>query len=203
MNDNDDKSRKPLQQRSIARVDAILKSALERFGMAGISSVSMKEIAIHADVTASSIYQYFPDKNAIILELGLRFNEQIKNTITNYNQEITTHADVQAYALNLLQSNYIFLAKNPGWIVVINELRTSNNYSENPKKQVSNFANLVAEKLYNFVPKAEHEQLRKLCYWWVHVAFATLTISLETTEKEENFILASETFANKIGKLIN
>lgn len=200
MNRNTDKSRKPLQQRSIARVESILKSALECFGMKGINAVSMKEIASHADVTASSIYQYFPDKNAIILELALRLKDQINNSIKNYNQKIASNDDVQSYALTILRNNYTFLAENPGWIVVINELRASNSDIETSQKHP---ASLVAEKLSGIVPKAKHKQLEKLCYWWGHVAFATLTVALETKEEEDNFILASETFVAKIQKLSN
>ncbi len=58
--------RKPIQVRGKEKVDLILNAAKELIGERGNDAVSMREIAKECGIAPSSIYQYFPDKNAIL-----------------------------------------------------------------------------------------------------------------------------------------
>ncbi len=58
--------RKPSQERGKVKVDLILGSAKALIGERGNDAVSMREIAKHCGIAPSSIYQYFPDKNALL-----------------------------------------------------------------------------------------------------------------------------------------
>ena len=62
--------RKPAQERSKSRCDAILNAAKVLISEKGSAQLKIKDIATKADVTPASIYQYFPSKNAIILALA-------------------------------------------------------------------------------------------------------------------------------------
>lgn len=64
--------RTPRQARSQARVDRILSAAHCLIARDGIGATSMKRIAAEADVSMASIYQYFPDRGAIVAELCRR-----------------------------------------------------------------------------------------------------------------------------------
>src|SRR6187431_2172357 len=57
----------PQQMRSRARVDAILRAARSLIGER--SQASMREIAEAANVPIASVYQYFPDKSAVLRAL--------------------------------------------------------------------------------------------------------------------------------------
>src|SRR5476649_2111505 len=67
-----DVRRRPQQERSKTRVEAILDVALELVVEQGSEALAMREVARRADVQISSIYQYFPSKSAIIRELAKR-----------------------------------------------------------------------------------------------------------------------------------
>jgi len=64
--------RRPRQERSRARVEAILDVALAMVVEQGAEALAMREVARRADVQISSIYQYFPSKAHIIRELAKR-----------------------------------------------------------------------------------------------------------------------------------
>src|SRR5882757_10060075 len=58
--------KRPQQRRSQATVDAILEAATEVFGGSGFASVSTNAIAGRAGVSIGSLYQYFPNKLALL-----------------------------------------------------------------------------------------------------------------------------------------
>ena len=64
--------RRPRQERSRQRVEAILAVALELVVEQGAEALAMREVARRAGVQISSIYQYFPSKSSIIRELAQR-----------------------------------------------------------------------------------------------------------------------------------
>lgn len=60
------------QQRSLATVDVILEAAAQVLEIAGESGFNTNAIAERAGVGIGSIYRYFPDKHAILVEMGRR-----------------------------------------------------------------------------------------------------------------------------------
>ena len=61
--------RTPQQARSVHRVKTILDVARELIGKDGASGLKMTEIAKLAGIPIGSLYQYFPEKAAIIKAL--------------------------------------------------------------------------------------------------------------------------------------
>lgn len=62
----------PRQQRSLATVDVILEAATQVLEVAGEAGFNTNAIAERAGVGIGSIYRYFPDKQAILVEMGRR-----------------------------------------------------------------------------------------------------------------------------------
>ncbi len=66
--------RLPTQQRSRERVERMLAVATELIARKGSDAVRMSEVADAAGVPIGSLYQFFPDKSALILALAERYN---------------------------------------------------------------------------------------------------------------------------------
>lgn len=61
--------RKPKQERSIQRLDLILNAAANIIAEKGVNAMRMTELAVVAKVPIGSVYQYFPEKAAIVKTL--------------------------------------------------------------------------------------------------------------------------------------
>jgi AcrR family transcriptional regulator len=62
----------PRQQRSVVTVDVILEAAAQVLEIAGEAGFNTNAISERAGVGIGSIYRYFPDKHAILAEMGRR-----------------------------------------------------------------------------------------------------------------------------------
>ena len=64
--------RKPNQERAKLTVDAMLDAAIKLLKRDGVSSITTNRIAETAGVSIGSVYQYFPNKNALFVALHER-----------------------------------------------------------------------------------------------------------------------------------
>ncbi len=62
----------PQQIRSQRRVEKILSAAIEVFKEVGFDAATTNEIAARAEVSIGSLYQFYPNKSAILNALGTR-----------------------------------------------------------------------------------------------------------------------------------
>lgn len=64
--------KRPRQQRSERTRDQILEAAVEVFAQHGYAHGTTNRIAERADISIGSLYQYYPNKDAILIELAGR-----------------------------------------------------------------------------------------------------------------------------------
>ncbi|MEU2234918.1 TetR/AcrR family transcriptional regulator [Streptomyces vietnamensis] len=73
--------RQPQQARSRARVEAILGAADRILSQEGYEALTMRRVAEDAGVPVGSIYQFYPDKGAVVDALGQRYLEAFEAAI--------------------------------------------------------------------------------------------------------------------------
>jgi AcrR family transcriptional regulator len=86
--------RKPTQQRSREKVENILNSVKVLIAQDGVTNLKIGDIAHHAGVSPSSIYQYFSDKDTIVQALALDYMDQIREILLHNMSKLDSHADV-------------------------------------------------------------------------------------------------------------
>lgn len=82
--------RKPQQDRSVQRVETILHAAESLIGMHGMAGLKMTEIAREAHVPVGSLYQYFPDRGAIVAALFERMAEGVHTQLEGAFEGVST-----------------------------------------------------------------------------------------------------------------
>jgi AcrR family transcriptional regulator len=70
--------RRPSQERSAALVDAILQATAELLRTEGPERATTNRIAARAGVSIGSVYQYFPNKEALFRALGERYVAKLR-----------------------------------------------------------------------------------------------------------------------------
>ncbi len=79
--------RAPIQQRSVATVEAILEATTQILAREGVGALSTNAIAARAGISVGSLYQYFADKEAVLTALLERHAERVQSRMLAALQE--------------------------------------------------------------------------------------------------------------------
>jgi len=116
--------RQPRQARSQERVNQILDVAERLFVQDGYNSTTTNAIALEAKVSIGSLYQFFPDKSAIIYALAVRYNGELRSVLLallNSKAEIS----LEEYMELIVDRVYQFFIDNPGLYAIFMNLQTT------------------------------------------------------------------------------
>ncbi len=71
--------RKPRQVRGQQRVDLLLDAAAEVIAEHGLNAATAEAIALRARTAKGSLYQFFPNRDAVVAALALRFADELRS----------------------------------------------------------------------------------------------------------------------------
>jgi len=104
--------RAPSQRRSRERVERILSVATELIAAQGSDALRMAEVAAKAGISIGSLYQYFPDKAAIIRTLAERINAEGRACIEDGLRGVDNAGELRDAFGRLVDTYYgLFLAE--------------------------------------------------------------------------------------------
>jgi AcrR family transcriptional regulator len=103
----------PIQERSKARVERILEAAAELIARGGSDQLKMSEVAASAGISIGSLYQYFPEKSALIRMLAERINAGSRECIRDGLKDVTDLASLQSAFAELVDVYYAIVNERP------------------------------------------------------------------------------------------
>lgn len=118
--------RAPVQERSRARVEAILDAAEQVFLELGYPNATTNHVAARAGTSIGSLYRFFPDKEALLLAIAARYDDRMRQMATALSP--AAPEEVAALTLEQLIGRGVdafgaFLKDSPGFRTLIQEQR--------------------------------------------------------------------------------
>ncbi len=98
--------RVPSQKRAQERVERILSIATDLIADRGIDGVTMSDVAEQAGVSIGSLYQYFPDKIAIVSSLAERYNAEGQACVAAELGLVRTSSDLRPALMRVIDAYY-------------------------------------------------------------------------------------------------
>lgn len=181
--------RKPSQARSQERVNQILDVAERLFVEDGYSSTTTNAIAHEAKVPIGSVYQFFPDKSAIIYALAERYNAQLRSDLLELldgNAEIP----LEEYVEQIIDLVYHFFIDNPGLYAIFMNLQSSLTQLEEIEEAADNL--LIQDLsifLQRFYPELEADAYFPISFVLVKAIGNLLWISLGQSSETQAQLL--------------
>ncbi|WP_165767327.1 TetR/AcrR family transcriptional regulator [Parendozoicomonas haliclonae] len=185
-------ARSPSQQRSRERVDAILNAARELIEEKGSAHLKIQDIAERAGVTAGSMYQYFPNKMAIVHALAERYIDQMRSILkTALAQEFTTPEDCIEALSGALDEMLALNLRNSFIRDVWISLAADKTIEDMDIKDSRANAGLLLEKIEPFIPPENREGVWDQLFLMMHLSSATINLALSLEPEEGIRVLAA------------
>ncbi len=156
------KRRRPRQKRSQRRVASILDAAAELLEEVGYRALTTNAIAAKAGTSIGSIYQFFPNKNAVVAEVVRGFRNQLDLildqvlTVDLARQSVTRLVDVLVDSLEGLA------AATPGFGSIFTGSKFGGSAEEQALELEKDIIEPLSDLLAQAYPNVSDEQ-RRLC----------------------------------------
>ncbi len=154
--------RRPRQKRSQQRVESILDAAAELLEEVGYRALTTNAIAAKAKTSIGSIYQFFPNKNAVVAEVVKGFRNQLNYlldqvlTVDLARQSVTQLVDILVDNLETLA------AATPGF----GSIFTGGKFGGSAEEQALELERDIIEPLNHLLAEAYPEvsdEQREIC----------------------------------------
>ena len=140
--------RQPQQARSQERVKHILDVAEQLFLEVGYESTTTRAIATRAKVSVGSLYQFFPDKEAILKALAIRYMEAQYQRFLNLHTPAALTLPLRRYVDRMIDVFDQFYTEYPGSRAIFEQLLDTITWSAIEK--IDDFEYQVIDELARF-----------------------------------------------------
>ncbi|QPC93773.1 TetR/AcrR family transcriptional regulator [Mesorhizobium sp. INR15] len=176
--------RKPKQERSRERIDAILSTTMRLIGEKGIDAVTMKEVGLLAGGPIATVYHYFPNKSAILAMLYERFSEVSRARLTAIIADLSRVDDVIGAADRLLDDYYERVASDPAIQDLQNAIQADKALQNLDIAETRRQANMFYDQVAPLLDPDRREQFGRIVFLIFQLAGGVVRLALTQDEKE-------------------
>ena len=182
--------RAPSQKRSQERVERMLQAATALIEENGSDAMRMGEVAERADVSIGSLYQYFPDKAAIVRTLAERYNAEGRTCISDGLAGVRDMDGLLQAFGGLIDTYYgIFLAE-PVMRDIWSGTQADKALRDIDLRDSRANGALLAEAWQRVAPAAEGEAIERKAFLVMSLGEATMRLAISVERAEGDALVA-------------
>ena len=176
--------RQPTQARARERVERILTAATELIAETGSDAVRMTEVAERAGVPIGSLYQYFPDKPAILRTLAMRVMERVRDGLKQSLRDVQDSKDALSRVDATLAGYYELFLTEPVTRDIWSATQSDKTLQELDIEDSRQNAEIFSSALSHLVPELEHERLEAASFLLMQLSGAAVRLAIAVGRKE-------------------
>ncbi|WP_235911925.1 TetR/AcrR family transcriptional regulator [Mesorhizobium xinjiangense] len=179
----------PTQKRSRERVERMLSAATALIEKAGSDAMKMSEVAERAGVSIGSLYQYFPDKTAIIATLAERYNAMSCHCIGQGLAGVQSMAALRDAFSDLIDTYYAMFLAEPVMRDIWSGTQADKALCAMELEQGRVLGKMLADVVIRLKPAAEADDVATKAFLVMHLGEATMRLAIATERKEGQAIV--------------
>jgi AcrR family transcriptional regulator len=177
-------ARVPTQQRSRERVERMLAAASELIEKGGSDAMKMSEVAERAGVPIGSLYQFFPDKGAIIRTLAERYNAAGRDCIEKELAPVKTPAELGDAFARLVDIYYAMFLAEPVMRDIWSGTQADKALQEIDLADSRATGRLLASALERVRPGADRARIATKALLIMNLGVATMRLAIAVGREE-------------------
>ena len=170
--------RAPSQRRSRERVEHILSCASKLIAERGSDAMRMSEVAELSGISIGSLYQYFPDKAAIVRTLAERYNVTSRACIAEGLAAVKTPGGLDAAFSALIDEYYMIFLAEPVMRDVWSAMQADAALRDIELRESRQNAALLADALRRAYPDADSGRLQAAALLMMHLGECTMRLAV-------------------------
>jgi AcrR family transcriptional regulator len=170
--------RQPTQQRSHDRLQRILSVAKHLIAQKGSDALKMSEIADQAEISIGSLYQYFPDKRAILRTLAEQYTAESRRCIEDALAEADDKAALAQAFSSLVDQYYAMFLSKPVRRDIIAGMRADKELMAIELAESQANGALLAAAIQRVHPKADAKRANALAFLIWQLGEETMRLAL-------------------------
>ena len=183
--------REPNQRRSRERVERILAAASALIAEKGSDAMRMGEVAEKAGVSIGSLYQYFPDKAAIIRRLAERYNAEGQACIQAALATPRSMKELRAAFMGLVDTYYALFLAEPVMRDIWSGTQADKALREIELADSQANGAILAEALARLRPAADRAALATSAFLIMQLGEATMRLAISVERAEGDALVAA------------
>lgn len=181
--------RVPKQERSRERIDEILKVSMDLIGQKGIDAVTMKEIAFLSGGPIASVYQYFPNKTAIVAMLYERYADEVKTMVEASVADLQSREDALAAIEALIDGYYEKVKTTPAIQDLLNAAQACKHVAALDLEESRVHSGIFAAATHRFVPEEKRQEFDRMVLLMFHLAAGAIRLALLVDNEEGEWVV--------------
>ena len=183
--------RRPAQERSRKRYDAILNAAKELIAEKGSAQLKIQDIATLAKVTPASIYQYFPSKNAITLALAQHTFDHAFDSLTDNLPKAETLEQACLMLQALIENHYQIYLNDPAMLDIWVSISADKSLQDLDLGDSRRQAEVIFESIKSFFEPGLWNKLYQVSFLLSHMVGSAIRMSLQVPVEEGRGLMDS------------
>ena len=182
--------REPTQKRSRERVELILACASTLIENAGSDAMRMSDVAEMAGISIGSLYQYFPDKGAIIRTLADRYNVAGQECIADALEGVHDKAGLQRAFGELIDIYYAMFLAEPVMRDIWSGTQADRTLRDIDVADSRINAAVLARARFRVYPNADPLELERSSFLIMQLGEATMRLAISVERAEGDALVA-------------
>jgi AcrR family transcriptional regulator len=193
--DNDAAIRRvPQQERSRQKVTTILETAMALFQESGMDSVSMREIARACRMPIATVYQYFPNKQAIVQQIWEGHTADAETLLANELASLQTEptkASARRVIHRIVDSNVSAHESNPAFMEIRRCVDATPDLRQLNLESTLRDADLIRQMIVSINPQVDEAQVANYALIITQATSSTVRLGQQLPEAQREKLYAS------------
>lgn len=161
--------KRPVQARSKARVEAILDAARDIISEIGSDGMKMSVLAQRAGVPIGTVYQFFPNKSAVIYTLVTDIMQQMHMALQAQMEGIQSLDDASGRIDQMVRGYYQFLKDEPVMRDILGSTQGDKKLQALDQEDSRTNGAMMFERVKPFVSQQDHTRLMVVLFLNAHL----------------------------------
>lgn len=185
-----DLRKRPKQARSLMRFNSILDEAEVMIAEQSNTELKMNELARRADVNIASIYQYFPNRAALLRQLIERYLERYQLVIQ---ESLSSYKGGPLELVDLIVDGYQdFFTHSPVFAALWAEAQGDTALKQMDIQDSQYNAQFMSELAVQYFPAVAKKRMQSLCFMFCDLSGSLMQTVLSMSDKKQAIALIKE-----------